>query len=77
MIIRLTPMPKLPEGQIKKARTSFYIDQHLMDGLQELRKRDGMPASEALRRAISAFLKERGIKVTPINVKSPRKAAKR
>jgi hypothetical protein len=70
-------MPKLPPGQIKKGRTSFYIDQHLLDGLTQLKKRDGMPASEALRRAISAFLKGRGIKVTPIQAKSPRKAKKR
>ena len=75
--IRLTPMPKLPPGEVKKVRTSFHIDQHLVNGLKDLKARDGMAASEALRRAITAFLKERGIRVAPVKATTPRKAKKR
>ena len=37
----------------------------------------GCPASEAIRRAIAAFLEEKGIKVTPARAAAPRKARKR
>ena len=46
-----------------RARTSFYVDKHLLEGLAALKERDGMPASEAIRRAIAAFLEEKGIDV--------------
>lgn len=76
-VIRLIPMPKLPPGKVKKVRTSFHIDQHLIAGLTQLKERDGMPASEALRRAITAFLKDRGVRVAPITATTRRKAKKR
>ena len=60
-----------------KTRTSFYIDEDLQRGLEALKARDGMPASEAIRRAIAAFLAEKGIDVTPAKAARPRKAAKR
>jgi hypothetical protein len=60
-----------------KTRTSFYIGEDLQRGLEALKERDGMPAAEAIRRAIAAFLEERGIKVTPIKATTPRKARKR
>jgi predicted DNA-binding protein len=59
-----------------KTRTSFYIGEDLQRGLEALKERDGMPAAEAIRRAIAAFLEEKDIKVAS-RAKSPRRAAKR
>ena len=64
-------------GAEMKTRTSFYISEDLQRGLEALKARDGMPASEAIRRAIAAFLEEKGIEVTPARSKAPRKARKR
>ena len=60
-----------------KTRTSFYIGEDLQRGLEALKERDGMPAAEAIRRAIAAFLEEKGIKVAPATGSRPRKAKKR
>jgi hypothetical protein len=60
-----------------KTRTSFYIGEDLQRGLEALKERDGMPAAEAIRRAIGAFLEEKGIKVAPAAGSKPRKARKR
>ena len=51
---------------------SFYLSPELKDGLGALKARDGMPASEAIRRAIVDFLKQRKIPIT-----SPAKGGKR
>lgn len=37
------------------------IDDELLEGLAAVKERDGIPASEQVRRAIQAWLKERGI----------------
>lgn len=60
-----------------KTRTSFYIGEDLQRGLEALKERDGMPAAEAIRRAIAAFLDEKGIEVAPAKAVRPRKARKR
>jgi hypothetical protein len=60
-----------------KLRTSFYISEDLQRGLEALKERDGMPAAEAIRRAIAAYLAEKGIKVIPVKAGRPRKARKR
>ena len=60
-----------------KTRTSFYIGEDLQRGLETLKERDGMPAAEAIRRAIAAFLSEKGIEVAPAKAKAPSKARKR
>ena len=60
-----------------KTRTSFYIGEDLQRGLEALKERDGMPASEAIRRAIAAFLDAKGIQVTPPKAARSRKARKR
>jgi hypothetical protein len=49
---------------------TFRIDQHLIDGLEEIRRRDGVGVSEQVRRAIAAWLVEKGVKK-----KAERKAA--
>jgi len=41
---------------------TFRIDQHLIDGLEEVRQRDGVGVSEQVRRAIAAWLQTKGIK---------------
>jgi len=42
---------------------TFRIDQELLDGLDEVRGRDGIPASEQVRRAIVLWLEGKGVKV--------------
>ena len=64
-------------GGYMKIRTSFYIGEDLQRGLEALKERDGMPAAEAIRRAIAAFLEDKGIKVAPTSGSRPRKAKKR
>lgn len=46
-----------------KRTTTMRIDDELLDGLAAVKERDGIPASEQVRRAIQAWLKERGISV--------------
>jgi predicted DNA-binding protein len=52
------------------------IDDELLDALQSLKDRDGIPVSEQVRRAIEAYLKEKGIRVkaAPRRVSPRRKA---
>jgi hypothetical protein len=40
---------------------NFRIDAELDAGLEALRARDGVPASEAIRRAIREYLTKRGV----------------
>ena len=39
------------------------IDAALLDGLQAIKERDGVPVSEQVRRAIQAWLESKGITV--------------
>jgi hypothetical protein len=39
------------------------IDDELLDGLQALKERDGVPVSEQVRRAIHAWLTAKGIRI--------------
>ena len=56
-----------------KAVTTFRIDHELLEGLRHLKERDGVPISEQVRRAIKAWLVEKGV-----NVKAaPRRAVTR
>lgn len=41
---------------------TFRIDDELVDGMDQLWKRDGIAASEQVRRAIRAWLESKGIK---------------
>ena len=41
-------------------RYSFMIDDVLADGLKRIKERDGISESEQIRRAILAWLKEKG-----------------
>jgi hypothetical protein len=44
-----------------RRRYSFFIDDALYTGLKALKERDGIPESETIRRAISAYLQQRGV----------------
>jgi len=43
---------------------SFYIDPDLAIALKALKKRDGTPESEAVRRGLRSYLKSKGV-LTP------------
>jgi predicted DNA-binding protein len=41
--------------------TTIRIDDQLMDGLRAVKNRDGIPVSVQVRRAIEAWLREKGL----------------
>jgi hypothetical protein len=43
--------------------TTLRIDDRLMEGLRAVKERDGIPVSEQLRRAVEAWLREKGVEV--------------
>jgi hypothetical protein len=44
-----------------KKQTAFRIDPDILEGLQEIKVRVGIPLSEQVRRALRAWLEERGV----------------
>ncbi len=46
-----------------RKRYSFFIDEELEAGLKTLKRRDGMPEAEAIRRSVAEFLKRKGITI--------------
>ena len=55
-----------------RRRHTFFLDEALATGLKRLKERDGIPESEAVRRAIAGFLADRHISV---DTQSERKRA--
>jgi hypothetical protein len=53
-------------------RLSFFISEPLDDGLKALKERDGVAEAESIRRALAAYLKEKGVLVEQ-NLKGKRK----
>ena len=60
--------------------TTFKLEPELIAALQELKERDGVPATESVRRAIKAWLELKGVEVQKggraqksSKVKAPRK----
>jgi metal-responsive CopG/Arc/MetJ family transcriptional regulator len=45
----------------RSPRVQFVLDDELIDALERLQQRDGMSASEAVRRALRAFLAEKKV----------------
>ncbi|MGH9348759.1 MAG: ribbon-helix-helix protein, CopG family [Vicinamibacterales bacterium] len=43
-----------------RKQTNFRIDPDIMEGLQSVKERDGIPISEQLRRALRAWLETKG-----------------
>ena len=48
-------------GPNRKPRVQFVLDDDLIDALARLHQRDGMSASEAVRRALRVFLTEKKV----------------
>ncbi|MBK9241583.1 MAG: ribbon-helix-helix protein, CopG family [Acidobacteria bacterium] len=44
-----------------KKQTAFRIDADVLDGLKAIKERDGVPVSEQVRRALSAWVESRGV----------------
>jgi hypothetical protein len=57
--------------ETRRKRVSLFLDVDLLDGLNALKQRDGIAAAEAVRRAIAAFLAEKGI-VIPVSTPTRR-----
>ena len=45
-----------------RKRYSFWIDDRQAEGLKQIKERDGVLESEQIRRAIDAWLKQKGVK---------------
>ncbi|MDP6581608.1 MAG: ribbon-helix-helix protein, CopG family [Vicinamibacterales bacterium] len=43
--------------------TTFRLEAELLDALQEIKERDGVPVTEQVRRGILLWLKSKGVKV--------------
>lgn len=41
--------------------TTYRIDDDILEGLRQVRERDGVPVSEQVRRALTAWLAEKGV----------------
>jgi hypothetical protein len=52
--------------------TNFRLEEELLAALQFIKERDGVPVSEQVRRALTAWIDARGVKVKP-----PRPRARR
>jgi hypothetical protein len=57
----------------EKKQTAFRIEPEILDGLQLLKERDGIPISEQVRRALREWLDRRGVKLKT----APRRATTR
>jgi hypothetical protein len=44
-----------------KKQTAFRIDPEILEGLQHVKDRDGVPISEQVRRALVAWLESKGL----------------
>ena len=56
-------MPVWPQPMTPTHVTTLRIDDRLMDGLRTVKERDGIPVSEQVRRAIEAWLPEKGVEL--------------
>lgn len=63
----------------QKKQTAFRIDPDILEGLQGVKLRDGIPLSEQVRRALAAWLEGKGVRVKAASrgAETPRKASKR
>jgi hypothetical protein len=50
---------------------TFRLEEEILEGLQDVKERDGLPVTEQVRRALTAWLESRGVKLK----KSDRKRA--
>jgi metal-responsive CopG/Arc/MetJ family transcriptional regulator len=54
-------------------RVAIFIPEELLQGLKRLKAEHGTPAAESIRRAITAYLAEKGVKPTQKGERRPRK----
>jgi predicted DNA-binding protein len=47
-----------------RKQTAFRIEPEILNGLQVVKERDGVPLAEQVRRALRAWLEEKGVSVT-------------
>jgi hypothetical protein len=47
-----------------KKQTAFRIEPEILNGLQTVKERDGVPVSEQVRRALRAWLEAKGVGAT-------------
>lgn len=45
-----------------KKQTAFRIDPDILEGLQEIKRRVGIPLSEQVRRALRVWLEQQGVR---------------
>ena len=50
----------------QKRQTAFRIEPEILDGLHEVKTRDGLPISEQVRRALREWLQHRGVKLRAV-----------
>jgi hypothetical protein len=57
-----------------KKQTAFRLEPAILDGLREVKERDGIPTSEQVRRALAAWLESKGVKMgrPPSRTRRPR-----
>jgi hypothetical protein len=60
---------------VTKRLINFRIDTDLLDGLEAIRTRDGIPVSEQVRRAMAMWLEAKGVQ--PARLKKKKKKADR
>jgi hypothetical protein len=46
-----------------KTASTFRIDDELLDALQKVKERDGIPLSEQVRRALKMWLESKGVRL--------------
>lgn len=60
----------------EKKQTAFRIEPDILDGLQAIKERDGVPISEQVRRALRRWVEEKGVMQKPASRRvSPRRKA--
>jgi metal-responsive CopG/Arc/MetJ family transcriptional regulator len=58
-------------------RIAVFIPEELLAGLKELKAEHGTPEAESIRRAIAAYLADKGIKLTQKAGRRPKKLQQR
>jgi hypothetical protein len=56
-----------------KTASTFRLDDELLEGLRQVKEKDGIPQSEQVRRALLMWLESKGVKVKA----APRRASTR
>jgi hypothetical protein len=51
--------------------TTFRLETEIMEALVAIRVRDGIPVSEQMRRALKAWITERGVSLRPASIPKP------